>query len=306
MIFLYDGEELIGARYRDNNYYYVKNAMGDVIGVVNENGEQIVSYAYNAWGKVIVNQRADNLSDSDYHFARYNPMLYRSYYYDDSTSQYYLQSRYYMPNICRFVNADIPDIAQQSKHQVNGLNLFAYCNNNPVNNADYTGYATHGGGGGKIYNVTVRLYKIHIDVALGGYVYTYGANISKNGDGGNFMWANEKRYLNEHSKCLKKLVFSVNKTTYNKFYNFYNKTITGNATKLSETGMGGGTRYRINSGYFKKYRLLFANCATFVYAAFYYSMPFKMTSIASFFKSYPTLPSVVFAQLAVLKKAWRM
>ena len=114
--------------------------MGDVIGVVNEDGQQIVSYAYNAWGKVVSKNVLVGGADVDYYFARYNPMLYRSYYYDDTLSMYYLQSRYYMPNICRFMNADIPDIAQQSKDDVNGLNLFAYCNNNPVNGYDPSGY----------------------------------------------------------------------------------------------------------------------------------------------------------------------
>ena len=53
---------------------------------------------------------------------------------------YYLQSRYYNPQWGRFLNADLPEIAQQSKDEINGLNLFAYCCNDPVNNSDPTGF----------------------------------------------------------------------------------------------------------------------------------------------------------------------
>lgn len=66
-------------------------------------------------------------------------LRYRGYYQDAETDYYYLQSRYYDANICRFINADIPEIAQMSKDILVGANLFAYCNNNPVNNSDSSG-----------------------------------------------------------------------------------------------------------------------------------------------------------------------
>ena len=71
------------------------------------------------------------------HIGRVNPFRYRGYYYDEETNLYYLQSRYYDPTVCRFINAD--DVAYIAPETLNGLNLFAYCGNNPVMNVDPNG-----------------------------------------------------------------------------------------------------------------------------------------------------------------------
>ena len=39
-----------------------------------------------------------------------NPYRYKGYYYDDETGMYYLKSRYYQPEICRFISADDEDV----------------------------------------------------------------------------------------------------------------------------------------------------------------------------------------------------
>lgn len=69
----------------------------------------------------------------------YTPITYRGYNYDLNTGLYYLQSRYYNPTYGRFLNADTTEILEKTKGTVLGANLFAYCNNNPVMNVDYTG-----------------------------------------------------------------------------------------------------------------------------------------------------------------------
>lgn len=56
--------------------------------------------------------------------------------YDEETGLYYLQSRYYDPEICRFINADIYPTTGQG---LTGNNMFAYCGNNPVDRKDTTG-----------------------------------------------------------------------------------------------------------------------------------------------------------------------
>ena len=66
-----------------------------------------------------------------------NPFRYRGYYLDSETGLYYLHSRYYDPQTCRFVNADAVVSAVGSSIQ--GYNMFAYCMNNPVNMTDSTG-----------------------------------------------------------------------------------------------------------------------------------------------------------------------
>ena len=61
--------------------------------------------------------------------ASINPLRYRGYYYDTESGLYYLKSRYYDPNICRFVNADSFVSTGQS---IVGCNMFAYSNTIPA------------------------------------------------------------------------------------------------------------------------------------------------------------------------------
>ena len=107
-------------------YYYVTNLQGDVVNILNASGSTVASYSYNAWGKVLTATGT---------MAAVNPLRYRGYYYDTDTGLYYLQSRYYDPEICRFINAD----ALVNQSSVLGYNLFAYCCNNPVNRFDIDG-----------------------------------------------------------------------------------------------------------------------------------------------------------------------
>jgi RHS repeat-associated protein len=124
---------IIGFQYLGNNYYYEKNIHGDIIEIYNNNGEKIVEYNYDSWG----NQT--NVT-GDLNIASINPFRYASYYYDNETGFYYLQSRYYDPITSRMINADEPSmllIDQVSPYQ---YNLFTYCNNNPVMFVDPDGH----------------------------------------------------------------------------------------------------------------------------------------------------------------------
>ncbi len=112
-------------------YLYVKNAQGDITGILDKDGKQVVSYTYDAWGKVesISGSSADTV-------GKMNPMRYRGYYEDTETGLYYLQSRYYNPEMGRFINSDVV-IDTES---LIGFNLFSYCENNPVIYSDRMGY----------------------------------------------------------------------------------------------------------------------------------------------------------------------
>ncbi len=113
-------------------YYYVTNLQGDVIALLNDTGEHVVTYIYDAWGKLL---STDGTMATT--LGTLNPLRYRGYVYDQETGLYYLQSRYYDPEIGRFINADaqISDVGGD----LLGYNQFAYCFNNPVNLDDATG-----------------------------------------------------------------------------------------------------------------------------------------------------------------------
>jgi RHS repeat-associated protein len=112
-------------------YYYIKNAQGDIIGLVDNNGTEVVSYTYDSWGKLISIE--GTLKDT---VGEKNPYRYRGYKYDSETGLYYLNSRYYNPELGRFINADA---AGGKVGELLSHNVFAYCLNNPVNMSDPDG-----------------------------------------------------------------------------------------------------------------------------------------------------------------------
>ena len=68
-----------------------------------------------------------------------NIFIYKGYCYDEETNFYYLNARYYSPIICRFISCD--DIEYLDYESINGLNLYCYCNNDPINKYDPTGHS---------------------------------------------------------------------------------------------------------------------------------------------------------------------
>ena len=131
--YLYDeNDNKYGFTYNGTYYYYQFNLQGDVTGIYDANGQLVVQYAYDAWGKLlsVTGSKASTIGQA-------NPIRYRGYYYDNETGFYYLQSRYYDSETGRFINADgeIPGTADS----INGYNLFSYAFNNPINMDDQSG-----------------------------------------------------------------------------------------------------------------------------------------------------------------------
>jgi|GEM_PF-6339011 len=102
-----------------------------IVGLMDGSGTRVVEYTYDAWGKLI--STTGTLATS---LGADNPFRYRGYYYDTETGLYYLMARYYDPEVCRFISADVYMTTGQG---VLGGNMWAYCGNNPVRRVEVLG-----------------------------------------------------------------------------------------------------------------------------------------------------------------------
>ena len=127
--FIYDdSNQPLAMKYNGTLYYYILNAQGDVVRIIDGSRNVVASYAYDPWG---------NITSSSGALADVNPLRYRGYYYDSETGFYYLRSRYYDPELGRFINAD--SYASTDATGILSANMFAYCENDPVNRFDVDG-----------------------------------------------------------------------------------------------------------------------------------------------------------------------
>ena len=132
LYYLYGVDGIAGFRYNNTTYLFRKNIQGDVTHIYTESGTLVGQYAYDAWGNCATLQDTNGI-------ATLNPFRYRGYYYDTETELYYLKSRYYDPKTGRFISPD--DISYLDPETIGGLNLYAYCLNNPIMYVDPTGHA---------------------------------------------------------------------------------------------------------------------------------------------------------------------
>ncbi len=117
--------------YNGTAYAYVKSLQGDIVAILDESGNTVVSYGYDAWGAPLwcTGELAETL-------GKVQPFRYRGYVFDEETGLYYLRSRYYNPQWGRFVNAD----AHMSFSKKNtAYNLYSYCNNSVTTQKDIYG-----------------------------------------------------------------------------------------------------------------------------------------------------------------------
>ena len=147
--FLYDEKDNLYGYIKNNNerYYYIRDALGNILGIINQNGQIVVQYSYTSYGVCSI---SGNTS-----LGNENPFRYKGYYYDVETSLYYLTTRYYDPEIGRFISPD--SVEYLDPQSINGLNLYAYCGNDPINYADPSGHAF----------ISALLISIGIGIAVG-------------------------------------------------------------------------------------------------------------------------------------------
>ena len=129
--YIYDKSGVSGFRYERGEYIYRKNAQGDITHILDYCENVVAEYAYDAWGNCTIIKDTAGI-------AEVNPFRYRGYYYDAETGLYYLKTRYYDPEVGRFISQD--DVSYLDPEHINGLNLYAYCGNNPVMNVDPSGH----------------------------------------------------------------------------------------------------------------------------------------------------------------------
>ncbi len=132
LLFGYDANgNVVAVNYNGTYYYYVRNGQNDVIRLIDGNNNTVVEYSYDSWGRLL--SCTGSLAST---LGTQNPFRYRGYVYDAETGLYYLQTRYYDPEVGRFINADI---YMSNGQGVLGHNMYVYCLNNPIALADTTG-----------------------------------------------------------------------------------------------------------------------------------------------------------------------
>lgn len=133
--FVYDASAmLVGLNTVEGNYFYVRDITGNIVGLIDKNGEFVVKYVYDAWGNILNKEML-----VDCIVSRHNPFVYKGYFLDSETNFYYLNSRYYDPKMHRFISVD--DISYLDPTYLDGVNLYCYCMNNPINYVDIDGHA---------------------------------------------------------------------------------------------------------------------------------------------------------------------
>jgi len=136
--YLYGVDGIAGFTLNGKAHYFRKNPQGDITHIFAADKTTLLArYRYNAWGEhKVFNPNGTENTEPNF-IGNINAIRYRGYYYDVETKLYYLKTRYYDPEVGRFINMDDPSYSEPSVF--NGLNLYAYCGNNPVMYYDPTG-----------------------------------------------------------------------------------------------------------------------------------------------------------------------
>lgn len=219
--YLYDGSgQLMAIRYKGADYYYVRNGLMTITGLVDVNGASVVNYFYDSWGRML--NITGSLAAS---LGKDNPYRFKGYYYDDETGMYYLKSRYYQPEICRFISADTTDVLE-IQEDLDDLNLYTYCNNNPINWEDPDG------------TIAIELGYVALTVLVFTYVYIAGVRRKKKTTR---TYTVTKSYWNSHSHSnyLGNKIISFSAYTVTKWVSGKTKNSKGGKQNIKDSGLAG-------------------------------------------------------------------
>ena len=319
--FFYDrNNELVGFKYSGNNYFYVKNAMGDITDITDSSGAVVASYTYDPWGKVL------SVTGNTV-IGELNPFRYRSYYYDDDIGMYYLQSRYYNPEVGRFINCDDVNYIGLTESEIS-YNPFAYCENCPVDSSDITGNRVVKGSA-QTYAIYVYYYENvgkygHVDISVDDInIYSYGsyAYINKNKElietsSGAFKKYKYNKYyggyFGKYKKCIKitttkdeaeavevAILLLIATLTSGKPYKIAGKDVPYRAFSdyKNEARRRKAIKplyeYKVVRGKYAKYSITSANCATFVRNILLDAFPYRARRVDYYLKIGITPKSVI-------------
>ena len=104
---------------------HIFDSFGLLIGLADDEGNMVVEYEYDLFGKPLACRDTSGIG-----LGSLNPFRFKGYVYDEDSGLYYLTSRYYDPEIGRFLTPD--NLEQLDPEKAAGLNLYVYCNNDPV------------------------------------------------------------------------------------------------------------------------------------------------------------------------------
>lgn len=134
--YLYDENGMLyGFIYNNAKYFYIRDALQNILGIVDANGTAVVHYDYSAYGecKAIIGSKANTVGSI-------NSFRYKGYYFDNETGFFYCKSRYYVPQWCRWLNCD--SILYLNVGVSSPINLSSYCENSPIVYYDPFGTST--------------------------------------------------------------------------------------------------------------------------------------------------------------------
>ena len=173
--FFYDNQgRPAKVRYNGVTYTYVHNLQGDVVGILDSAGNLVVEYKYNAWGTLL--SKTGSMAGT---LGHRNPFRYRGYIYDEETWMYWLKSRYYYPELHRFINADDVEYLGMDGELLS-YNQYSYCRNSPINRFDAEGNWSLPNWAKAAIGVVATVAAVAVTVATGGAALPVIAGVAGN------------------------------------------------------------------------------------------------------------------------------